>query len=496
MRNSQSFTDRERADVLTRQDDSGQPPQRARRTGLLRWLWKAWLWLTGPRPERFGNDLADQERLRRSRLISALLLLVAVVIALVIPSTFTVAGLWQPLLIQAVLGMVAALLNRSGYVRLSGLTVIILADVSIGQNILRQPYGLTNTTLADLYLLVIPVLIAGMVLPHVFIPISGAIQVILSIAIFQSLPHDVLLTQEIEKVDGGQGYTSLLGPILLHVCGSTIVWLYAWSVDRAILRASRAEELADARARLNEQARQIAEQKQRLEQGIHALQEVQARVANGEYSARVSLYDNELLPLGVSFNLMAERLGRVERIEREYQRLENALQQLLDTCDALARGAAPGPTRATGTAVDRVFPFLVRLHQLSAQLNEGSALAEDLRAVLQRQVEQLSLAEARLIGSLSLAKDLAIELAQALRQASGEISGGLLGAEGKNQADTSATHINTLLDEQIKLLEQVKLYDGAARDLGTRCMQGARILSQRLKAFSSQFQSPSQTGMP
>ncbi len=480
MMDSQSFNRFPRSPVLDPSDEQ-QPSQRAGRAGPLRALWNAWLWLSGPRPQRFASSLAAQERLRRSRLISALLLLVVSVMALLIPSALKIPGLWQPMLIQGVLALLALLFNRSGQVTWSGLTIIILADLSIAQNIIRQPYGLTNTTLADLYLLVIPILIAGMVLPNLFIPITGLLQTLISIAIFHYLPHDTLLTQEIQKVDGNQGYTSLLGPILLQVCGTGIVWLYAWSVDQAIRRADRAEELAEARAHIDEQARQIAEQKQRLEEGIHAIQEVQARVANGEYSARVALQSSELLPLGVSFNIMAERLSRIERIEQEYQRLESALHLLLEACETLARGAAPVSLRATGTAVDRVFPFLKRLQQLTSQLTQGSALAEDLRAVLERQIDNLTQAETRLIGSLSLANDLAIQTVQALNQSARERVSGPLEAQGKNDAPGTVTQISTLLDQQITLLEQVKHYDERARDLGTRCMHGARILSQRLK---------------
>jgi hypothetical protein len=479
MMNRQSFERIQPADLLESQFDESQPPPQ--RSGPVRWFWNAWLRLTGPRPERFGSGIVGQEHLRHSRLISALLLLTAVVLVLLIPSALSVPNLWQPMLIQAVLGIVAALLNRSGQVTPSGLTIIVLADISIAQNILRQPYGLTNTTLADLYLLVIPILIAGMVLPNLFVPITGAVQVVISIIIFRYLPHDTLLTQEIQKVDGNMGYTSVLGPILLHVCGTGIVWLYAWSVDRAIVRADRAEELAEARARINEQARQLADQKQRLEQGIHAIQEAQARVANGEYSARVSLQGNELLPLGVSFNLLAERLGRVERIEQEYQRLDSALQGLLDACERLGRGAAPRSQRATGTQADRIYPFLLRLHHVSTQVAEGSQLAEDLRAVLERQIEHLSLAETRLIGSLSLANDLAIETIQTLSHAPKERPSGALSAQSTDEAQPATSHISNLLDQQIRLLEQVKQYDEHARDLGTRCMQGAHILSQRLR---------------
>ncbi len=469
--------------LIEERNEQSQAFQPSRRSGPLRRPWKAWLWLTGPHPKRFGTSIASQERLRRSRLISALLILVAIVIALLIPSTFTVPNLWQPVLILAVMAVLAALFNRAGQGTIAGVLIIALADLSIAQNVVRQPHGLlTNTTLADLYLLVIAILIAGMVLPNIFISIIGAIQILICVGIFVNLTPHPMLTQEIQQVDGGQAYTAILGPILLQVCGTFIVWLYAWSVDRAILRASRAEELAEAQARLNEQARLIADQKQRLEHGIQALQEVQARVANGDYTARVSLQGNELLPLAVSFNIMAERLGRVERIEQEYRHLESALQQLLDACTAIGRGLAPGALHATGTLADRIFPSLTRLYQLVAQMAQGSTLAEDLRAVMQRQHEHFAQLETRLVGALSIAKDLTIETLQTSPAPLGGIGSNSPGAQPQGEPRTApAPPISKLLDQQIRLLDQAKMYCSQASDLGTRCTQGARILSQRLK---------------
>ncbi len=440
-------------------------------------LWKAWLWLTGPRPERFGPDLAERERLRRSRLISALLLLVAIVIALLLPSAFAIPGLWQPLLIQAVLGLVAALLNRSGRVTLGGLIVIGLADLSIVENIVRQPLGLTNTTLADLYLLIIAIMAAGMVLPRPLIPVTGAVQVLISLAVFALLPHDSLLTQEIQRVDGNQGYTAVLGPILLQVCGTGIVWLYAWSVDRAILRASRAEELAAARLRLNEQARQLSEQKHRLEQGIQALQEAQARVANGDYSVRASLHGNELLPLAVSFNIMAERLSRVAQLEQDHRRLEDALRQALETCNALTRGAAPAAWCATGTQVDHISPFLIRLAELTAQMRQSSQFADDLRALLQRQQEYLSQTEAQATSSLTLIRRIKEQTSSALGQSTSSSPG----CKAITEYQNILMSLGLLLTQQMSLLEQIARSSTQARELGTHSINGARILSQRLK---------------
>jgi hypothetical protein len=480
MMHRESFHNLPHPDLFNASDDERQPPQQAQRPGLLHRLRKGWLWLTGPRPEHFSSGITGRETLRRSRLISALLVLIVLAIPTLIPSALVQPLIWRPLVALAIGAVLVALLNRGGMVTTSGFAYIALIDgVIAGYLYTKTPFTFGNIPNLDLFVLTI--LIAGMVLPRQLIPMVAALHIGLILAIFNLKPHDIYLQEGIRVYFNNQQYTAIVNALLLQITGAGIAWLHAWSVNRAIIRADRAEELAAARARINEQASQIAQQKQRLEHGIYALQEVQARVANGEYSARVSLQDNELLPLAISFNLMAERLGRIERLEQEYHRMESAIQQVIDACDRLARGVAPAARSATGTVVDRVFPFLQRLHHLSTHLIQGSTLAEDLRAVLQRQVEHLALAETHLLTSLSLAKDLASQTGYLPPHPRDERSSGSLGPRHASETQAASSHMRSLLEQQIGLLEQVKKYDEHARDLGTRCMQGARLLSQRLK---------------
>jgi len=407
------------------------------------------------------------------------------VMLLLAPSAFRVPGLWQAIAMMGAMGVLAALLNRIGRVTLSGLVVIALTDATITFNIIRQQYGLTNTTVADLYLLALAIMIAGVVLPTIYIPLVGSAQIAISLIIFYLLPPDTLLLQEIKKIDGNMSYTSVLGPILLQICSVGIVWLYAGSVDRAILRASRAEELAEAQARINEQALVIAEQKQRLEDGIQAIQETQGRIVRGDYSARVSLQGNELLPLAVSFNMMAERLSHVRQIEEEHRKMESALQQVLDACKAISRGMAPASWQQTGSMLDRVFPFLQHLHELITQMLHVSRLADDLRTVLQRQYESLTLMEEQLTSGLNLARSIKEKTSMPLAPSVVERTSGPLSTDAlKNRvAEAQQTLINLgiLLTQQITLLEQTSRSGAQARELGSRCIHGMRILGQRLK---------------
>lgn len=472
-------TDQMGSDELILSSQSTNPPHRGRH------LWKAWLWLTGPRSDRFGSGIAAQEKLRRSRLLSILFILVAVVMLLLTPSAFSVRGLWQAIVIMGAMGLLAALLNRIGQVTLSGLVVIALTDTTITFNIVRQHYGLTNTTVADLYLLALAIMIAGMVLPNIYIPIIGAAQIVISLIIFYGMTPDILLKEEIQKVDGNMSYTSVLGPILLQVCSVGIVWLYAGSVERAILRASRAEELAEAQARINEQSLLIAEQKQRLEEGIQAIQDTQARIVRGDYSARVSLQGNELLPLAVSFNIMAERLSHIHQIEEEHRKMDGALQQLLDACKAISRGMTPAAWQQTGSALDRIFPFLQRLHEVMNEMLHVSRLADDLRTVLQRQYDSLTQMEEQLTSGLKLARNIKEKTSVTLAPPVPERISGPLGADALKarvaEAQQTLINLGILLTQQITLLEQTGKSGAQARELGSRCIHGMRILGQRLK---------------
>jgi hypothetical protein len=88
------------------------------------------------------------------------------------------------------------------------------------------------------------------------------------------------------------------------------------------------ERLAAANARVEEQARQIAEHSASLEEGIAHLKEVQAQLANGNLRARARIGGGNLASLAGSFNLMADRLMRFEQVDTYVQKLTRALNDL------------------------------------------------------------------------------------------------------------------------------------------------------------------------
>lgn len=116
------------------------------------------------------------------------------------------------------------------------------------------------------------------------------------------------------------------------------------------------ESLAVAHARVEEQARLIADHNISLEEGIAHLKEIQAQIANGNLRARARINSGNLVSLAGSFNLMAERLTRLGQADAYAQRLRRALSDLSRAFEIYRSSG-----RFTAPASCAEFPDLQRL---------------------------------------------------------------------------------------------------------------------------------------
>jgi hypothetical protein len=208
--------------------------------------------------------------------------LAVLALALLIPSALTNPRDWFPVLFLGGGGLLTALLNRGKMVTLSAVTLVVLVDGALAGYLLLKP-ALSAGNLSDFDLLLLAVLVGGMVLPRRLIPLVGAVNVGLILGIFALKPHTALLTQEIQTQAGGQTYVEIAGLLILQVCGTGIAWLYAWSIGRTLVRADRAEELTSAERKIADQARQILDQKARLEEGMPSCWKRTARLQRGTW---------------------------------------------------------------------------------------------------------------------------------------------------------------------------------------------------------------------
>lgn len=334
---------------------STEPPRTS--TGI--WHW--WATLTGPRIETFGTDIVGQERQRRARLISALLILSVLAVLLFIPSALVSSSslIWFSVILFGGGSLLVALLNRAGLINLSAVFYLMIIDGAITSYLVLKP-ALNCGNLSDFDLYILAVLVGGMILPRPLIPFTGITHVILIVGIYTWRPHDSLLTQLVQ-LEGGNAYTALAGLIVLQLAGTGIAWLHAWSVKRSLLRANRAEELAEARAALNKQALLIAEQNRHLETGIAQILETHQQIAAGNLAVRAPAQrDQALWQIGQSLNMMLRRFQQQAQEDRLMRETQREIEQVIDALFAARAGNyAPLPPLHTPLA-SRLYKVLAR----------------------------------------------------------------------------------------------------------------------------------------
>ena len=418
-------------------------------SSFLRRFLRAWLRISGPKRERFNSSLEDQERLRRSQILSVLFLLVIVAACLIAPTAIPVPSYWIPVCSLLLLSLGSVAFNRSALTTLSGIAFILAIDVTLTILMVTLPHGIRNSNIPDFDLFLLATLIGGIVLPRRLLPFLAVFHILLILSLFTFLPHDPLLTQEIQINQQGFSYGELSDAFVLQVIGAALAWLSARSVDSALQRATRVEDLSKAHRRLDEYMRAQEKQRERQEYGIQVIKEAHARFANGDYRARATLQDNELTSLAFSFNLLAERLNRIAQTAQDYERQEQAFQQLFTIRDAIMHQGTLLPLTPTGTNIDQLYPWLKQFYQLRQMSVRGGEAVEKVRQSLARQ------------------RTLMIQLLSALDQAHAEIQ--VLGKDAKGITPAledieKSQQISQQLDEQ-----------------GKRCVQETRQLEQLLK---------------
>lgn len=337
--------------------------------------WGAWLRLTAPRPPRGLLDARTRERLRRGQLLSVLFFCGTILLLAFLPRSF-LGGLQLQNLVATSLGFVfillSALLNRFGHVTAAGAVLVLGVAGAVALSVLASPGGLSMVNRVNFHLFVIPIVIAGILLPYraSILLWLGCVAFILLAVTF--MPHSSDMTAYMAQVGV---YGAAISPLISTSVVALVSGLAARSVERAILEADRTHEL--------ERAYQLlAEQKRRLEEGVAAIQAVHARAANGDLSARSTLAEGELVPLAVSLNLMLDRLARSRAAESALGDVEQRIQRLAWATSAMAEGQLdqPLPTGSWG-ALTPVVAQLEHLRQaLVRTLRQTISLSDRVNA--------------------------------------------------------------------------------------------------------------------
>ncbi len=281
-----------------------------------------WYRLTAPAEAPPTASLAERERARRGRLSSTILLIMLIfLIIAAIGALIQSDHRLLPVLIPSLaISIVVLILNRLGKVLTAG--VILVAGFEIGYmvSLIRNPGGLGTGDLPRFDLLVESVLLAVSFLPATFVPWIAVGNCLFIWAGITFLPHKADLTTLLST----QAYSIIESPIALQIIVAFVTYLWVRSANQAIERADRAEVVATLQ-------KEIATQKQQLDEGIQQILQTHIQVANGNFQARAPLAkDNALWQIAISLNNLVARFQRVNEHEYELQKTKRELKAAQD----------------------------------------------------------------------------------------------------------------------------------------------------------------------
>ncbi|HEY4036370.1 MAG TPA: hypothetical protein VGL94_20625 [Ktedonobacteraceae bacterium] len=338
--------------------------------------WGWWLRMTAPPQPQSHLDARMREQLRRSRLLSLFLLVLLGTIVVLFPKGFIPEldpSLFGALSVCSAIVIGSILLNRYGLMNAAASVLVVGIAAAIAFSLLATPNGLGMQDLPTFDMFVIPIILAGILLPkHTpFLIWSGCILFIVLDLTFET--HQQNLDEYIQQVGL---YATIILPAVSTFTLAVASWLSAGSVERALREADRTKELEKA-------YQLITEQKKRLEEGIAIIQAVHSRVANGDLQARASITSGELLPLAVGLNLMLDRLARSLAAEHRLDNFEQGIHRLNEAVFAFGQGQFRKaiPLHEAG----RLEPLAISLEQLRQRLvdtfNRGSILIREITAL-------------------------------------------------------------------------------------------------------------------
>lgn len=313
------------------------------RHGLMAW----WLDLVAPPPPPTAS-LDQQERQRKAELSAYVLLGLLVMGLALIPNGLVNLPTLMFSVVMVVTAVVAGALNRSNRTTVAAIVLIVAFSLALGGALATAPQ-LDLMWMPALDFFSLPVLLSGLLLsrrtPFVVASLGAVV---------------VALLLELKPRDSGLGhmvatlgiYHFMVRPFTMLLIVAVASWLWARSVEQAIVRADRAEELAVME-------HSIAEQKHRLEDGIQDLLETHVRVANGDFSARAATsQQNVLWQIAVSLNNLLARLGKFAYVDQQLHRTEAEVDRLATTVENARTGRGVFWPAPSGTRVDRLLRVL------------------------------------------------------------------------------------------------------------------------------------------
>jgi hypothetical protein len=331
--------------------------QRARATRQQRWkveeerhgVLALWLALTAP-PLALApaTSVAERERRRKAELSAYVLFGVLLTGVALIPYGLVN----RPILLAAIVivgsAALAGAFNRADRTTAAALLLIGAFGVALGSALVATR-ALDLMWMPALDFFAVPVLLAGLLLSRRAPFAVAALGVVAVAALLELKPRDPALAHMVAQLGI---YHFMVPPVTLMVVVAIASWLWARSVDHAIIRADRAEEIAAME-------HDLADQKRQMERGIQSLLETHVRVANGDFRARAATgQENVLWQIAVSLNNLLSRMSKLAQADQRLQRTEAEIDRLATALEETRAGRSTAWPRSGGTRVDHLLRLL------------------------------------------------------------------------------------------------------------------------------------------
>ncbi|MGH2506176.1 MAG: hypothetical protein ACRDHZ_01950 [Ktedonobacteraceae bacterium] len=295
-----------------------------RQQGFFPW----WYRLTSP-PEIENPTLAQRDVARRSKILSALalflalLLLLVVYIALTGPNKQIITTVY--ILYPTI--FLCLVLNRFRHLHLAGLLLILAMVGGMYLTLSTTAFfhgGLTPNDKDILYLPFFAELVAAALLPTFAIFLVAILNTSVSLFFLYDVPH----TPAFSAMLASSASSITFRLVEIHFFVTLVVWIVATWTLISVKQANRATELARLEHDLHVEAQETLKQKEHVERSIAEIVQVHTSVANGNVGARVHLTgENVFWQIAVPLNNL---LGRYQQATRAAQERDLYLAVLND----------------------------------------------------------------------------------------------------------------------------------------------------------------------
>lgn len=288
----------------------------------------AWYRLTSSPDAPPDASFGLRERIRRSRLASALMLFLGTVLLLAGLIGATSPNHTILLVVGTMLFaiMLSIPMNRHGWVEIVGIFMVLGLTVGMYTSIGVDAFsvGMSPSDKDILSLLFFSELFAGALLPINWVFVLAAVNIAFSYVSLRFFPHDPALAGLLKT-----SFSAIFPRLIqIHTIASGVMWILINNLKAALGRADRAEEIAKLHHAIAALASEQAAEKQELEQQIAVIVAVHTQISQGNLRARVPLSAGKTLwNLAGPLNTLLDRYQHARAAEEQMQHLVERIAQ-------------------------------------------------------------------------------------------------------------------------------------------------------------------------